>query len=122
MGYHHTRPGSVESESGRSATRRSIGESLGLEKLGVNLYDAAPGEQVPLKYHYHDEQEECFYVIEGELHVETEEGVYVVGTDELFVVEPGQPHRAFNPEDAGENVRMIAVGAPPVDDHHFPRE
>lgn len=122
MGYHQIDPSDIEPDEGRSATRRSIANHLGLEKLGLNLYDIAPGEQAPLQYHYHTEQEEAFYVIEGELHVETEDGEFVVPAGELFVVEPDYPQRAYNPADATASVRTLAIGAPPVDDHKFPDE
>ncbi|MFB6202253.1 MAG: cupin domain-containing protein [Halorhabdus sp.] len=122
MGYHRLDPDDVEPDEGRSATRRSLGSHLGLSKLGLNLYDIDPGEQAPLRYHYHTEQEEAFYVLEGELHVETEEGEYVVPAGEFFVAEPDHPHRAYNPADASGPVRTLAIGAPPVDDHEFPDE
>ena len=122
MGYHRLDPDDVEAEAGRSATRRSLSDHLGLTKLGLNLYDIAPGEQAPLRYHYHTEQEEAFYVVEGELHVETEDGEIVVQAGELFVADPGHPHRAYNPDDATGPVRTLAVGAPPVDDYVFPDE
>jgi uncharacterized cupin superfamily protein len=122
MGYHQLDPDDLEPETGRSAAKRSIGSHLGLEKLGLNMYDVAPGEQAPLRYHYHTEQEEAFYVVEGELHVETEDGEFVVRAGELFVAEPNQPHRAYNPEGATDSVRTLAIGAPPVDDYEFPDE
>ena len=102
----------------RDADRRSLSEAAGLSNLALNAYTAEPGETVPLAYHYHDEQEEAFYVLEGELHVETPEGEHVVGTDEAFVAGPESPHRAYNPAGATETVRVLAVGAPNVDDAH----
>lgn len=122
MGYHRIDPDDIEPDEGRSATRRSISSHLGLSNLGLNLYEIAPGERAPIRYHYHTEQEEAFYVIEGELHVETEAGEFVVPAGELFVVEPNYPQCAYNPTDATAPVRMLAIGAPPVDDHVFPDE
>lgn len=122
MGYHHVDPADVAPDEGRSATRRSIAEHLGLTKLGCNLYEITPGEQAPLRYHYHTEQEEVFYVIEGNLHVETADGEVVVAAGELFAVEPGSPQRAYNPADARSVVRTLIVGAPPVEDYEFPEE
>ncbi len=85
----------------------------------MNRFDAEPGEQLPLAYHYHDEQEEAFYVLSGTLHVETPERTFVVPAGDLFAVEPGNPQRAYNPEDADEAVEVLAIGAPPVrDDVH----
>jgi len=117
MGYHVVDPDSIE-PSDRAGEFRSVGRTLGLDTLGLNHVTAAPGEQIPLKYHYHDEQEEAFYVIRGELRVDTPDREYVIGDGELFIVEPGSPHRAFNSEDADDPVEVLAIGAPSVDDVH----
>ena len=86
--------------------------------LGVRQYELAPGEQVGLQYHYHDEQVECFYVLAGTLHVETPDEEYVVENGQAFFVDPGSPQRAFSPEGATESTRMLAIGAPSVQDVH----
>jgi len=122
MGYHVVDPDALDQWDDRDVDVRSINAAAGLDyedaPLGLRTYEAAPGQQLPLVYHYHDEQVEAFYVLEGELHVETPDGEFVVGADEAFVVEPGSPHRAHNPADAGESVRVLAVGGPSVDDAH----
>ena len=84
----------------------------GPKTIGMRIYRVAPGEQLPNRYHYHEEQEELFFVLEGELHVETPEGEFVVGPDQVFLVEPGSPHRGFNPADAGEDLRVLSIGSP----------
>lgn len=123
MAYHIIDPAEIEPMDNRSADARSISEVADMErrnaKLGLRIYDAAPGEQIPMTYHYHDEQVEAFYVVEGELHVETPEKEFVVPANQTFVVEPGNPHRSFNPADANANVRVLAIGAPSVEDHHI---
>ena len=118
MSYHVVDPEEVDHLEGRSATARSISAAADLENLGIKVYDAAPGEQVPLAYHYHDVQEEAFHVTEGTLHVETPDGEFVVDSGQFFLVDPGFPHRAFNPADADGPVRVVAVGAPATDDVH----
>lgn len=122
MGYHHVDTENLEQFDDRPVDVRSISTAAGLDyqgsPLGLRVYAAEPGEQLPLAYHYHDEQVEAFYVLEGTLHVETPEETFVVETDEAFVVEPGNPHRAHNPEDATETTRVLAIGAPTVDDAH----
>jgi mannose-6-phosphate isomerase-like protein (cupin superfamily) len=123
MGYHHVDPDALDQWDDRPVDVRSISAAAGLDyqdsKLGMRVYEAAPGQQLPLGYHYHDEQVEAFYVLEGTLHVETPEGEFEVGADEAFVVDPGSPQRSFNPADADASVRVIAVGAPTVDDGHM---
>ncbi|WP_135821639.1 cupin domain-containing protein [Halostella litorea] len=116
MGYHHVALNEVDPTPDRPCVRRSISEAAGLENVAVNVYEPAPGEAIPLAYHVHDEQEEVFYVVSGELSVETPEGTYVIGANEAFVVEPESPQRAHVAEDADGPARVVAVGAPAVDD------
>ena len=122
MGYHHVDTDTLEQWDDRDADVRSISAAAGLDyegaPVGLRVYEAEPGQQLALAYHYHDEQTEAFYVLEGTLHVETPEGEFVVGTDEAFVVDPGHAHRAHNPGGADGPVRVLALGAPTVDDVH----
>jgi mannose-6-phosphate isomerase-like protein (cupin superfamily) len=120
MGYHHIDPADLDQWDDRPADVRSISAAAGLDyqdsKLGMRVYEAGPGQGLPLRYHYHEEQVEAFYVLEGTLHVETPEGEVVVGADEAFVIEPDSPQRAYNPAGADAPVRVLAVGAPTADD------
>jgi len=122
MAYHQVDTAELDQWDDRPVDVRSISVAADLDyedaPLGMRVYEAAPGEQLPLGYHYHDEQVEVFYVLEGTLSVRTPEGEYVVGTDEAFVAEPGSPHLAHNPQDADASVRTLAIGAPTVDDAH----
>lgn len=122
MGYQVLDSEMVDPMPDRPCLRRSLSDAAGLPSVAINVYEAAPGERVPAVYHYHDEQEDAFYVLEGELAVETPDYEYTVGTDELFVADPGSPHRAYNPADAAGPVRLLAVGAPAVEDDAHPYE
>jgi len=94
----------------RQVDVRSISAAAGLNyqnsPVGLRVYEAEPGEQLPVGYHYHDAQVEAFYVLEGTLNVETPGEEFCVGTDQAFIVEPGNPHRAYNAADSSENVRV----------------
>jgi mannose-6-phosphate isomerase-like protein (cupin superfamily) len=122
MGYHHVATDEIEQFDDRPADVRSISTAAGLDyqdsPLGLRVYAADPGDQLPLSYHYHDEQVEVFYVLDGALHIETPEETFVVEADDAFVVEPGNPHRAHNPSDAEAPIRVLAIGAPSADDAH----
>ena len=83
--------------------------------MAINRYTAEPGEELPLAYHYHDEQEEAFYVLSGTLYVKTPEGTLEAGPDTLLTIEPESPQFAYNPEDADEAVDVVAIGAPAVE-------
>lgn len=106
---HYVLPPDAE---GSGPTEQRPDPGRGPEQVGMRLYLAHPGEQLPNRYHYHEEQEEIFFVVEGELHVETPEGDFVVGPHQVFVVEPGSPHRGFNPADSGTDLRVLSIGAP----------
>lgn len=122
MGYHLVDPDDLDQWDDRPTDVRSLSVAAGYDyqdsQLGVRVYELAPGEQSGLRYHYHDEQVEFFYVLEGTLHVETPGREYVVERDQALFVDPGSPQRAFNPRDADMPVRLLAVGAPSVDDAH----
>jgi mannose-6-phosphate isomerase-like protein (cupin superfamily) len=95
--------------------RRSVAEAAELAQLAAAVYELAPGEQLATTYHYHDQREEVFYVLAGNLHVETPEETFVVGADEVFVAEPESPLRPYNPDEAEGPVRVFGVGAPTFD-------
>lgn len=118
MGYHVHDPETIDPTPDRPCVHRAISDTVGLSAVAINQYEVEPGEQLPLAYHYHDEQEEAFYVLSGTLAVETPECEFTVETGECFVAEPESPHRAYNPESATDPVRVLAIGAPPVDDVH----
>ena len=118
MGYHHVDVGAIEPTPDRPSTQRSLSAAAGLAQLGAHVYEVAPGEQIALAYHYHDQQEELFYVMSGTIAVETPDETFSVGTDEAFAVEPESPQRASVPESADGPARVLVVGAPAVDDAH----
>ena len=115
MGYHTIDPDELEPTPERPCDQRSITDAAALDNFAFNVYTADPGESIPLAYHVHEEQEEAFYVLSGTLSVETPEGTYEIEADGLFAVDPESPQRAYNPDDADEDVVVLAIGAPAVD-------
>ena len=118
MAYHVVDFDAIEPHPDHESDRRTLQSTLDLEHVGMSIYTAAPGEQIPQMYHSHDTQEELLYVIEGEMHVETPDEVFVVGANDVFVAEPNSPHRAYNAESADRPLRVVAVGAPMIKDGH----
>lgn len=114
MGYRLVDADAVSPAEDRPCRMRRLSDPAGLSQMAVNRFTAEPGEQLPLAYHYHDEQEEAFYVLSGTLTVETPDGEFTVEADDLFAVDPGSPQRAYNPAAAEESVEVLAIGAPPV--------
>lgn len=119
MGYHLVDPEGLDPLPDRHCTAYAISgadtDSSNLKTLGIRVYVVEPGGQIPKQYHYHDIQEEAFYVISGTLYVETPEETYEVESGQVLLVEAGSPHRAFNPEDATTAPRVLAMGAPSSD-------
>ena len=118
MGYRVVDAEAAEPTPERPSEHRALSEPAGLSELAVNHFRAEPGEMLPLAYHYHDEQEEVFYVLSGTLSVETPDGTYEVPAGSLFAADPDSPHRAHNPAEADGAVEVLAVGAPVADDVH----
>ncbi|MFB6090042.1 MAG: cupin domain-containing protein [Halobellus sp.] len=114
MGYRTVDFEDVAPADERPCELRRLAAAADLENVAINRFRAEPGEQLPLAYHYHEEQEEAFYVLSGTLAVETPEGPFEVGTGELFAVDPESPQRAYNPDDADGDVVVLAIGAPAV--------
>ncbi len=95
---------------------RAIDAALGTEQIGVKLWYFEPGEEIG--YHAHSEQEELFYVLEGEFSLklgESGEEEYVeAGSGTFWVAGPemGHGHRCVGDEQGV----VLAIGAPYVDD------
>lgn len=115
MGYHVVDPGDLEPTPDHPCDRRSITEAIGLNTLSLAVYDIDPGDELSTAYHYHEHREEAFLVVSGRLHVETPDGPFRIDPGDVFVVEPGNPHRGYNPADADGPVRVVGMGAPLFD-------
>ncbi|MFB6164948.1 MAG: cupin domain-containing protein [Haloarculaceae archaeon] len=95
---------------------RPIGQTMGLENLAATLWYFEPGEGIG--YHAHGEQEEFFYVIEGEFSLKLgrsgETETMEVGPGAFWAAGPeiGHGHRYVG-DDRGV---VLAIGAPNVED------
>jgi quercetin dioxygenase-like cupin family protein len=95
---------------------RPVGDHLGLEEMRATVWYFEPGEEID--YHAHSEQEELFYVLEGEFSLKlgrSGEEEYVTVEEGAFWAagpETGHGHRYVG-EDRGI---VLAFGAPPVED------
>lgn len=114
MSYRVVDSTTAEPTPDRPCELRRLTDAAGLEQMAINRFRAEPGEQIPLKYHSHEKQEEAFFVLSGTLFVETPEETFEVVEGCLFTVSPGDPQRAHNPEDADDPVEVLAIGAPKV--------
>ncbi|WP_224270646.1 cupin domain-containing protein [Haloprofundus salinisoli] len=114
MSYRLVDSNAVDPTPDRPCELRRLTDAAELQQMAINRFRADPGEQIPLAYHVHDEQEEAFFVLSGTLFVETPEETFEVEEGCLFAVSPGDPQRAYNPEDAESAVEVLAIGAPNV--------
>ena len=95
---------------------RSVGEALGAEEMRVTVWYFDPGEEI--QYHAHSEQEELYYVLEGEFSLKLgrsgEEEYVEAGPGTFWIAKPEVGHGHRNVGD--ERGAVLAFGAPPVDD------
>jgi quercetin dioxygenase-like cupin family protein len=95
---------------------KPVGEQLGLTEMRAMVWYFEPGEEI--QYHAHSEQEELFFVLEGEFSLKlgrSGETEYVdAGPGTFWVAEPkiGHGHRYVGDEQGV----VLALGSPPVDD------
>ncbi|MFQ3318631.1 MAG: putative cupin superfamily protein [Natronomonas sp.] len=95
---------------GPADVKRPIGSALGTEHMGIRLYELEPGESTAFGYHSHADQEEIFYVLEGTLSFETEDGAVEIGAGEVIRFEPGELQQSRNAGD--DRVTVLGLGAP----------
>lgn len=97
-------------------TIEPLDDLLGAENVNVNVWHFEPGEEI--KYHAHSEQEEIYYVLEGEFSLKLgrsgEEEYVEVGPGDAWAAGPkiGHGHRYVG-DDHGV---VLAIGAPDVAD------
>lgn len=95
---------------GPAEVKRPVGSALGTEHMGIRFYELEPGDSTAFGYHAHADQEELFYVLDGTLTFETEDGDVEVSEDETIYFEPGEFQRSRNSGD--DRARVLGVGAP----------
>lgn len=57
--------------------KRALGDAVGLTKMGVNLTTLMPGKESSMR-HFHTQEDELVYVLEGEIVMCTDEGEQVL--------------------------------------------
>jgi uncharacterized cupin superfamily protein len=85
---------------------RKIRRALGVTAFGINGIVMAPGHDGFL--HWHDTQDELYFVHRGKVEVEVEGEKRVLGEGGLFHVESTTPRKVSNPFD--EEAVLLAIG------------
>lgn len=118
MEYHDINPEELPITQDHPCTRQSISAVTDLTFLSLNKYTLAPGEDLAVEYHYHEQREEAFFVNTGPLYVETPEETFTVQTGNVFVAGPKSPLRPYNPDTAEKTIEILGIGAPSYDIAH----
>jgi uncharacterized cupin superfamily protein len=89
--------------------RRALGDVFGLSQFGVNLLDLPPGTWSSQR-HWHEQQDEFVYVLEGEVMLVTDEGETILrpGMVAGFRAGTGNGHHLVNRSD--KTARVLEVG------------
>ena len=93
-------------ELGEGPGFRKIRRALGVEAFGINGLVLPPGH-VGL-HHWHDTQDELYFVHRGRVEVEVEGETRVLGEGGLFHVSSTTPRKVSNPYD--EDAVLVVVG------------
>jgi mannose-6-phosphate isomerase-like protein (cupin superfamily) len=97
--------GSIE-ELGEGEGFRKVREPLGVTAFGVNAMVLSPGFEGFA--HYHDEQDELYFVHKGRVSIEVDGETRELGEGGLFHCESTTPRKVSNP--FGEEAILLIVG------------
>ena len=95
-------------ELGEGYGFRSVRRALGVTAFGVNAVVMPPGFDGFL--HYHDEQDELYFVHRGRARVEVEGEVRELGSGGLCHVEATTPRKVSNASDEEDLVLLVVGG------------
>jgi mannose-6-phosphate isomerase-like protein (cupin superfamily) len=99
--------GSLE-ELGEGYGFRKVRRPLGVTAFGVNLVVYPPGYEGFL--HYHDTQDELYFVHRGRARVEVGDEVRELGEGGLVHVESTTPRKLSNPSETEDLVLLVVGG------------
>jgi mannose-6-phosphate isomerase-like protein (cupin superfamily) len=111
-GYEHRSLRELDVNSDKPGRRWEVSPQLGIGDYNFNVAVLEPGERLSQNaYHYHDEQEEFYYVVDGRCRVEVEDGSFDAETDDVVRFDEAVPHMLHNPYD--DSCKIVAIGSPP---------
>ncbi len=87
-------------DAGMKASRRSAGGAL-------SVFEASVGAGPPL--HVHDREDECFYVLDGELSIRCGDDAFDAAAGSFVFLPRGRPHRFWA---AGPPARLLLIAVP----------
>lgn len=110
----------VHSKDGNSFNVKSVIDSESIEKCSADLVEVDPGN-FAYGYHYHEENEEIFYIISGKGRVKTEKGDINLKQGDIicFPANINGSHVIFNSSDSEKLVYIDFGTANNPDVVHF---
>ncbi|MEF8776533.1 MAG: cupin domain-containing protein [Haloarculaceae archaeon] len=85
-------------------------DELDAEELGLTVLELDPGGTGKEHDHADDGQEEIYYVCEGEIDVDLDDGTVTLGPDEAIRLDAEQTRQMHNRGD--ERAKLVLAGAP----------
>lgn len=111
-GYKHRSLRELDVNPDKPSRRWEVSPQLGIGDYNFNVAILEPGERLSQNaYHYHDEQKEFYYVVDGRCRVEVEDGSFDAETDDVVRFDEAVPHMLHNPYD--DSCKIVAIGSPP---------
>lgn len=110
----HVTVSDVEQNAEKPGKRWELSPELGIEAFNFNVAVLESDERLSQNhFHYHEEQQELVYVIDGRCRVETQTSSFEMDENEVVAFDAGEEgaHVVHNPFD--EPCKLIAVGWPP---------
>lgn len=89
--------------------KRALGNALGLQNFGVNLVKLEPGAQSALR-HWHSQQDEFVWVLEGELTLVTDAGAEILKPGMCAGFPKGRPDGHHLVNRSGKDAWYLEVG------------
>lgn len=89
--------------------KRVLGDALGLSHFGVNLVQLPPGSESALR-HWHSDEDEFVYILEGEATLVTDEGPQILGPGMTAGFPAGVANGHHLVNRGGETVVYLEIG------------
>lgn len=117
-GWQRLRPEANEPRSDKPGRRWELSPELGIDAFNLNVAVLESDERLSQNhFHYHRDQAELVYIVEGQCQVEVADDRFVAKQGEIVQFDAGEDgvHLIHNP--FNEPCRLIAIGWPPEGRH-----
>lgn len=102
-------------ETVKGRERKPLGDAGGLTQFGVNLTVLRPGAASALR-HWHEQEDELVYVLEGELTLIEDDGETLLGPGDAAAFKAGAPNGHHLVNRSGRDALLLEIGTRPERD------